>query len=80
MRPYIEAIGRVSEAYTICYPNAGEHYNALSRERMGDVVSPSGENDMSKYLQQFVLLLPCSQHPFELSCVSIFRVFKFLQP
>lgn len=23
MRPYIEAIGRVSEAYTICYPNAG---------------------------------------------------------
>ena len=23
MRPYIEAIGKVSEAYTICYPNAG---------------------------------------------------------
>lgn len=23
MRPYIEAIGRVSEAYTLCYPNAG---------------------------------------------------------
>jgi 5-methyltetrahydrofolate--homocysteine methyltransferase len=23
MRPYIEAIGRMSEAYTICYPNAG---------------------------------------------------------
>ena len=23
MRPYIETIGRVSDAYVICYPNAG---------------------------------------------------------
>lgn len=24
MRPYIEAIGRHTEAYTLCYPNAGQ--------------------------------------------------------
>ena len=23
MRPFIEAIGNVTDAYTICYPNAG---------------------------------------------------------
>ena len=31
MRPYIEAIGKVSSAYTICYPNAGRYKSFIGR-------------------------------------------------
>lgn len=37
MRPFIEAIGNVTDAYTICYPNAGlpntfGHYDETPEE------------------------------------------------